>query len=122
MRVAIVALILALCVGLAASPALADPAFSPGEPAQIGDVSDATTLRLVDGRRLRLVGIEGPARGVLAQQAKDALTKLVAGGAVELRFAGNTRDRHGSVLAQLYAGSVWVQGELLRRGLARVRY
>ncbi len=117
MRAAAFALSLVL-----AAPAIAgEPAFTPGGAAQIRDVEDGAALDLADGRILRLVGIDVPARGALARQAKEALEELVSGGGIELRFAGNPRDRQGRVLAQVYAGTIWVQGELIRRGLARVR-
>ncbi len=102
-------------------PAVAEPAFTPGGQAQLRAVIDGATATLDDGRTLRLVGIDAPSGGALARQAKAALAELVAGNAVDLRFAGNPADRQGRVLAQIYAGPVWVQGELVRRGLARVR-
>lgn len=105
---------------LLAKQATAESTFAPGGSAQIRDVVDGTTLALADGRVLRLVGIETPLRGALGQQAKAALNDLVSGGTIDLRFAGNPRDRQGRVLAQIYAGALWVQGELLRLGLARV--
>ncbi len=117
MRGAAFALLLACIVPAAA----AEPPFTPGGTAQLRAVADGATLDLADGRVLRLVGIDVPLRGALARQAKDALEGLLAGGAIDLRFAGNPRDRQGRVLAQVYAGTVWVQGELIRRGLARVR-
>lgn len=121
MRGAAVALALVAVAALSVRPVTAEPAFTPGGSTQIREVTDGTTLALADGRVLRLVGIETPLRGALRQQAKAALSDLVSGGTVELRFAGNPRDRQGRVLAQLYAGALWVQGELVRRGLARVR-
>ncbi len=111
---------LVVALALAAAPVSAEPGFTPGGQAQIGAVVDGETIALADGRTLRLVGIEAPRNGALARQAVAALTTLVAGRTVELRFAGIAEDRQGRVLAQLYAGGVWVQGELLRRGLARV--
>lgn len=117
MRGAAFALLLACSVPAAA----AEPPFTPGGTAQLRAVADGATLDLADGRVLRLAGIDMPARGALARQAKDVLEKLLAGGAINLRFAGNPRDRQGRVLAQVYAGTVWIQGELIRRGLARVR-
>jgi micrococcal nuclease len=120
MRGAAVALILGMMAASLMTPAAAEPAFTPGGSAQINDVLDGATLTLADGRALRLVGIETPLRGALGQQAKAALKELVASGTVDLRFAGNPRDRRGRVLAQIYVGAIWVQGELLRRGLARV--
>jgi micrococcal nuclease len=120
MRGAASALVMVVFGALLARSATAEPAFTPGGAAQISKILDGTTLALADGRILRLVGIETPLRGALAQQAKAALSELVAAGTVELRFAGSPRDRRGRVLAQLYAGALWVQGDLLRRGLARV--
>ncbi len=110
-------------------PALAArlPAFEPGETVTIGAVVDGGELVLADGRRVRLVGIEAPHPAAAhsrawpyAEEAKAALEKLVLGRAVELRFAGNRRDRHDRILAHLFVGKRWVQGEMIRRGLARV--
>ncbi|HVA13669.1 MAG TPA: thermonuclease family protein [Stellaceae bacterium] len=115
MRVAAAALL-----WLLAAPALADPAFTDGGPAEAAKIIDGETLALADGRVLRLVGIDVPARGPLAAQAKSALAALAAGQNLDLKFAGNPRDRHGRVLAQLYVGDVWVQGQLLKHGWARV--
>jgi len=109
-RRALAAALLVLLLGAAAPP------FQPGGAVEARAVIDGTTIALADGRALRLVGIDTP----LAAQAKDALQRLVAGKALELRFAGNATDRNGRVLAELYAGKRWVQRELVRRGLARV--
>lgn len=87
---------------------------------------DGGEVTLVDGRSVRLVGIDAPHFGnshrasPLAEKSKAALEKMVLGREVELRFANNRLDRHGRVLAHLFVGKRWVQGEMLRRGLARV--
>jgi micrococcal nuclease len=111
-------LLMAAPVLIAAAPA--DPAFNDGGTVTVSRVVDGETLALSDGRILRLVDIDVPNRGALATQTKDALTKLVAGQPLALKFAGTTQDRQGRVLGELYAGDRWVQGELLKRGLARV--
>lgn len=105
---------------LLAAPAFADPAFTDGGAAQIARVIDGETVALADGRTVRLVDIDVPMRGAIAAQAKAALEALVDGQTIALKFAGNPKDRQGRVLAELYAGDRWAQGELLRRGLARV--
>ena len=69
---------------------------------------------------LRLVDIDVPTRGALAAPAKAALAALIEGHALSVKFAGDATDRQGRMLAELYAGETWVQGELLRRGFARV--
>src|SRR5579864_3261493 len=104
------------------------PAFEPGETAAVREVVDGMDLVLEDGRVARLAGIEAPHPGTandrrawpLADKAKAALAALVAGKTVELRYAGNRRDRHGRVVVHIFVGRKWVQGELLRRGLVRV--
>jgi len=110
-------------------PALAVrlPAFEAGETVTIGAVVDGGEVVLADGRRVRLVGIEAPHPAAAhsrswpyAEEAKAALEKLVLGREVELRFAGNRRDRYGRILAHIFVGKRWVQSEMIRRGLARV--
>jgi len=103
-----------------AAPAAADPAFSDGGIVAVGRVIDGETLALADSRTLRLVDIDVPMHGAIAAQAKAALEALIGGQSLVLKFAGNPKDRQGRVLAELYAGDRWVQGELLRHGLARV--
>jgi endonuclease YncB( thermonuclease family) len=103
------------------------PAFESGETAAVAAVVDGGEMILADGRHVRLVGIEAPHPAAAharawpyAAEAKAALEELVVGRAVELRFAGNRRDRWDRILAQVFVGTRWVQGEMIRRGLARV--
>ncbi|MGF6307575.1 endonuclease YncB(thermonuclease family) [Bradyrhizobium sp. i1.8.4] len=81
-------------------------------------VVDARSLRLDDGREVRLAGIE------VADQAKatPALSALLVGREVTLRGPDDTPDRYGRQPAYAFlAGSeMSVQSELLRRGLALV--
>src|SRR6185312_16136231 len=49
------------------------PDFPPAGTAQVKTVEADATLELADGRRLRLAGIDLPAHGALARQARDAL-------------------------------------------------
>ena len=112
--------LLALMISLIAAAAQAAPAFTDGGPVDAERVIDGATLMLKDERVLRLVDIDVPTRGALAGQAKDTLVALIDGQALTAKFSGNATDRQGRTLAQLYAGDRWLQGELLRRGLARV--
>src|SRR5206468_12601999 len=80
--------------------------------------------------QLRLAGIAAPKRPLdrpddspwpLADAARSALAGLVLGRSVQLSYGGATSDRYGRVVAQLRtAEGTWVEGELLRSGLARV--
>lgn len=111
---------LALIVSLIPISAQAAPAFTDGDTVEAARIIDGATLALKDERILRLVDIDVPPRGALAAQAKEALAALIDGQTLSVKFAGNAADRQGRMLGELYAGDVWVQGELLRRGFARV--
>jgi endonuclease YncB( thermonuclease family) len=121
MRLVLFGLLAFLAMPAPLTQAMAAPAFTPGGEASVREVIDGTTIALTDGRVVHLVGIEVPPRAVPARKAKDALSSLVADQTVTLTFAGTPRDRYGRVAAQVFVGETWVQGELLRKGFARVR-
>lgn len=94
-------------------------------------VIDGDTVVLEDGRQVRLVGTQAPKLPLgrpgyptwpLAEESRAALVDLVDGAPVRLYVGGRDMDRHGRTLAHLVRASdgLWVQGEMLRRGLARV--
>lgn len=123
-------LVIAL-LALAAAPAWAAPArLTDGGSAVVASVVDGDTIVLKDGSQVRLVGIQAPKLPLgrpnfptwpLAEDAKAALERLVDGKAVDMRYGGARRDRHGRHLAQLYTpDGTWVQGALLAGGFARV--
>lgn len=108
-------------VAVAAGGALAKgPAFTGGEPVESRRVIDGVSLALSDGRTLRLADIEAPSPP-LGRRTTAALERAIAGKTLLLRYAGASSDREGRVVAELFAGGRWVQRELVRRGLARVR-
>ena len=119
-----------LILACALWPLAAAHAAPPDEPGRVAAIVDGDTLRLVDGRRVRLVGIDAPraplglARNTAWRQeeaARAALTELAQGRAVALRYGGAPLDRYGRALAQVYRDDgLWLQGEMLVRGLARV--
>jgi endonuclease YncB( thermonuclease family) len=101
-----------------------------GGNAVVQSVIDGDSLTLADGRTVRMVGIQAPklpkgrpnfVEWPFAREAQAALSELVQGRSVTLHFGGTRQDRYGRVLAQLAReDGLWVQGELIRRGLARV--
>ena len=123
------AMVLALTL-LWPRPSQPAPLLEPGGEALAVEVVDGDTLVLEDGRQVRLVGIQAPKLRLgrpgfeawpLAGEAKAALEALGLGKRLELSYGGRRTDRHGRVLAHLHdSGGRWLQGELLRRGLARV--
>ena len=98
---------------------------------RVVQVVDGDTLVLDDGRQVRFVGIQAPKLPLgrpdfptwpLAPEAKALVEELVLGHDVKLHLAPAPQDRHRRVLAHLSRASdgLWVQGELLKRGYARV--
>lgn len=114
---------------VAAAPAVADT-LAPGGSGKVVEIVDGDTVILADGREVRLVGIQAPKLPLgrrkfktwpLADSAKSALLTLVLYKTVKLSYGGRRVDRYNRQLAHLHdATGVWIQGELLRRGMARV--
>jgi micrococcal nuclease len=100
--------------------------LQPGETARVAEVLDGDSLRLANGLVVRLAEIDAPRvqpGDPLGAQATQALRALVAGKTVTLRYGGLRRDKRGRALAQVFTTGpqgVWLQRELLARGLARV--
>lgn len=126
-RLGLAALALALLLG---GGAWADAGLAPGGSGVVREVVDGDTLVLEDGTTVRLVGIMTPKLPLgrpgfptepLARDAKAALEALTLGRRVTLSYGGRRTDRYGRALAHLHdQDGLWIQGELLRRGLARV--
>jgi endonuclease YncB( thermonuclease family) len=104
-----------------------------GEKGTVAEVKDGETLALSDGRLVRLINAKAPQAPLAARsdrpwpfvaETKQALAELASGAEVELRYGGTKTDRHGRALAQVYVVKggerVWLQGELVAKGLARV--
>jgi len=103
---------------------------APGElpSVPVARVLDGDTLRLADGRSVRLIGLNAPELGrrgraaePLAEAARERLRQLVAAnaGRVALRPGREARDRYGRTLAHAYddQGHSWA-ARLLAEGLA----
>lgn len=100
-------------------------------------IIDGETLRLDDGRELRLLGILAPRATDAATSAADAwppaasakaaLAQLAQGQRVRIATAGQQRDRYGRIVAHAFVrgsdGSErWLQGDLLANGHARAHF
>lgn len=95
--------------------------------AKIAEVLSGGAIRLADGRKVLLSGIDVPrsaAGGAVspyAPEAKAALVRLTKGGSITLSHLGSP-SKSGWTRAQIFTGSgVWVQGALVAEGFARVR-
>lgn len=97
---------------------------------QIVSVIDGDTIVLADGREVRFTGIQAPKLPLnrpnfkawpLADEAKVVLESLVLGREVSLHVDGNGQDRYRRILAHaVTSDGVWLQGEMIAQGLARV--
>lgn len=117
------------------SPSSAAPqAGETGRVVRVVD-GDSFVLSLDDGTELsvRLSAIQAPRTAQRAArawpyalEARAGLSALIKGRAVQLFYGGETRDRFGRAVAQVYTidnfgqPDLWVQGEMIRLGLARV--
>lgn len=104
-----------LCVASVAAADDCRPASM--ERAAVSGVVDAALLQLADGRTIRLAGVFVPPKERAGAVALVA--SLVAGNGVSLGNLSGQGDRYGRFSAHAFAGGGgWIQGELLRRGLA----
>ena len=96
----------------------ADCAFEPQGEGRVAAVLDGRSLRLEDGREIRLAGIAR--NGTDTARGRAALSAIAGGRDVTLHGDDDTPDRYGRQVAFLFAtGSEQsVQSELLRRGEA----
>lgn len=105
---------------LAATPAAAVASacrFEPQGEGRVAEIVDARSIRLDDGREVRLAGIEPVAT------AKQALTTLLHGREVSLRGSDDAPDRYGRQPALVFLADgqdTSVQALLLAEGQALV--
>ena len=111
--------------------AAAPDTLPEGGRGAVARVIDGDTLRLQGSvADVRLVGIQAPKLPLgrkgfktwpLADEAKAALADIVKNHTVVLRLGTQPKDRNGRILAHLVRDDgLWVQAEMLRRGMARV--
>ncbi|MEN3976737.1 thermonuclease family protein [Emcibacter sp. SYSU 3D8] len=98
--------------------------------AKVAEVTDGDTLVLADKVVVRLVGIQAPKLPLdrphfkewpLARESRRALERIVLDHTLTVRPTAKPIDRWGRTLAHLERDDgLWVQGEMLRSGWARV--
>ena len=143
MRGRVIAVLLCLCAATAQADqtkinsetdAEARARLMAGADATVKDIIDGDTVviapPITGAAQVRLVGIQAPKLALgrkgfkpwpKAAQSKYALDAMTRGRHVRLYFGGSRMDRHGRHLAHLFLDDGrWVQGEMLRAGMARV--
>ena len=109
---------------LAASVAVAVSGSAAVSPAVVASVTDGDTVRLADGRRVRLLQIDTPELGTgecYSRAARKALLRLVperSAVGLELDPALDQIDRYGRLLRYLRRGPTNVNLALVREGAA----
>src|SRR5689334_11913016 len=112
--------------------AMACEGLTDGPRGIVREVVDGDTVLLESGLVVRLIGIQAPKLALgrpgfedwpSGEAARSALAAMVLNQPVQLRYGGETRDRYGRELGQLFVtgdAPVWVQAEMLKAGMARV--
>ncbi len=132
-RLACLLLIMVL-VGTGAQAEEPWDSLSKGPETTVIGIIDGDTVSIdppVNGAyEIRLVGVQAPKIPLgrknfktwpYGQLSKSVLEQLLKDRSVILYFAGRRMDRHGRVLAHLKRDDgLWVQGDMLERGMARV--
>jgi endonuclease YncB( thermonuclease family) len=87
------------------------------------DVVDGDTVRLANGEKVRVVGIDTPEQGECNYEtATRKMEALVLGKTVTLAESDEDRDRYGRLLRYLDVGNRDAGLEMLKAGLAIARY
>ena len=88
---------------------------------QVRRVIDGDTVELSNGITVRYLGINTPEKDApLWQEATEANRVLVEGKLIRLEYDTNKQDKYGRTLAYLYVEDAFINGELLRKGLAEI--
>lgn len=85
----------------------------------VTEVFDGDTLKLENGEIIRLLGINAPEKGQpYSAKSTQFLKETLLNRPVQLTFDVQNKDRYGRTLGYVYSGSLFVNLELARRGLA----
>jgi micrococcal nuclease len=97
------------------------PGTMPQTSCIVSRVADGDTFRCVDGRRVRLIGIDSPEsqQQPYGGRARRALLEMLpSGAAVRLETDVVPMDRYGRLLAYVWVGTTLVNEAMVRDGWA----
>jgi len=88
-------------------------------------VIDGDTITIEGGYRVRYIGIDTPEvypeLEAFGMEAWQANRRLVEGKEVRLERDASETDKYGRLLRYVYVDDIFVNAELVRQGLARVK-
>ncbi len=88
---------------------------------EVSAVIDGDTIKLKDGKVVRLLGINSPEIDESCyKEAKDKLNEMVEGKEIRLETDSEERDSYGRLLRYVFVGDVFVNAEMVRLGYAKV--
>lgn len=97
------------------------PSCAP-EGVKVIKVIDGDTIIIEGGERVRYIGIDAPEMDKpFGKEAYELNRHLVEGKRVRLEKDVSDSDRYGRLLRYVFVDGIFVNGELVRQGLARAR-
>lgn len=88
-----------------------------GEEYEVTEVIDGDTIRLANGEKVRLIGINTPETGQpYYSEATDKLTELVDGKTVTLKKDKDSKDQYGRWLRYVYLDDIFINLEMVKGG------
>lgn len=86
---------------------------------EVSDIIDGDTIKLTNGERVRLIGINTPEKGQpYYQQATDRLQELIGSNPVRLEKDEENEDQYGRWLRYIYINDTFVNLEMVKSGFA----
>lgn len=85
----------------------------------VKEVIDGDTIILLNGSRVRLIGINTPEHGMyFFEEAREVLGTIVLGKEIVLEKDISDKDKYGRLLRYVYAENLFVNLEMVKRGFA----
>lgn len=100
-------------------PSVSNSSLKFDKEVLISKVFDGDTIETNDGEKIRLIGINSPETGQpFSSEATNFTSDLVLNKKIGLELDVQTKDRYQRSLAYVYSGSIFLNLELVRNGLA----
>ena len=88
---------------------------------EVKTVVDGDTIKLMDGKVVRLLGINSPeVDEECYQESREELKSLLKGKTIRLESDSTERDSYGRLLRYVFVDDMFVNAEMVRLGCAKV--